>query len=161
MSTNDYVEQSNAAEQRELIKALKYAYFRSCDTKDPDGFRNTFVNNGSEVDYGPLGTTDADGMCAVFRKVALATDAVGNHTVLDMHHGMHPVITLTGPDTATGTWTLRFRSLNLTEQTETILTGEYDDRYVVEDGRWKIQRSRFRTTWRITRPIPETAVIEQ
>src|SRR5699024_1090678 len=101
------------------------------------------------------------GMCAVFRQVALATDAAGKHTVLDMHHGMHPVITLTGPNTATGMWTLRFRSLNLTERRETILTGEYDDRYVVENGLWKIQRSRFRTTWRMTRPIPETAVIEQ
>lgn len=145
----------------ERIKELKYGYFRACDGKDPAGFRACFVEEGSEVDYGPLGTTDADGMCAVFRRFALHTDAEGNHTVLDMHHGMHPVITLLDPERATGRWTLRFRSLNLTDRTETVLAGEYEDTYVLEDGVWKIRRSAFRTNWRITRSLPEDARIDQ
>lgn len=116
---------------------------------------------GSEVDYGPLGTTDADSMCAIFRRFALDTDADGKYTVLDMHHGMHPVITLTAPGEATGRWTLRFRSLNLTTQTETVLSGEYDDVYVLEDDQWKIQRTTFRANWRMTRPITADTHIEQ
>lgn len=158
MADDDACERSDTIER---IQALKYGYFRACDGKDPAGFRASFVTTGSEVDYGPLGVTDADGMCAVFRHVALATDADGNYPILDMHHGMHPVITLTGPGEATGQWTLRFRSLNLTERTETVLSGEYDDVYVLEDGRWKIQRSRFRANWRMSRPIPDDATVEQ
>lgn len=148
-------------EDIERIKALKYGYFRACDGKDPAGFRASFVDSGSEVDYGPMGVTDADGMCAVFRRIALATDETGRYTILDMHHGIHPVITLTGPERATGRWTLRYRNLNLASNIETVLTGEYDDVYVVEDGRWKIQRTAFRSTWSITRPIPPDATIEQ
>jgi len=158
MSSSDSTDHTDAIER---ITALKYSYFRACDAKDPEAFRDTFVRSGSEIDYGPLGTTDADGMCELFRRVALATDDEGNHTVLDMHHGMHPVITLTGPGKATGQWTLRFRSLNLPARTETILSGEYEDLYVLENGEWKIQRTRFRTTWRMTRPIPPDTTIEQ
>lgn len=158
MSTDDSWWRVDALER---IKALKYGYFRACDGKDPDGFRDSFVSTGAEIDYGPLGTTDADGMCAIFRRFALHTNTDGKYTVLDMHHGMHPDITLTGPAEATGRWTLRFRSLNLTERTETVLAGEYDDVYVVEDGRWKIRRSTFRANWRMTRPIPEDTRIEQ
>lgn len=158
MATEDSQYRADAVEE---IKALKYGYFRACDGKDPDGFRASFVSTGSEVDYGPMGVTDADGMCAVFRRVALATDADGTYTILDMHHGMHPVINLTGPGEATGQWTLRFRSLNLADRTETVLTGEYDDHYVVEDDRWKIQRSRFRANWRMTRPISDDVTVEQ
>jgi len=158
VSTDDFTSTADAVER---IKALKYSYFRACDGKNPDGFRATFVHSGSEVDYGPLGSTDADGMCDLFRRIALATDDEGNYTVLDMHHGMHPVITVTGPGRASGQWTLRFRSLNLSDRSETILSGEYDDVYVLENDRWKIQRTSFRTLWRMTRPIPDDVIVEQ
>lgn len=157
MPDDDALPGSDAIER---IKELKYSYFRACDAKDPVEFRNAFVTEGSHVDYGPLGSTDAEGMCAVFREFALATDADGQYIVLDMHHGIHPIIRITGPARATGRWTLRFRSLHRTEATETVLSGEYDDVYVLENGNWKIQSSSFRTTWRMTKPLPEGARIE-
>lgn len=157
MSTED----SGSLAQIERIKELKHAYFRACDAKDPAAFRGCFVSTGSELDYGPMGSTDADGMCAVFRRIALHTDANGRYTVLDMHHGMHPVITLDGPGRATGRWSLRFRSLDLTQRQEKLLAGEYDDVYVVENGAWTIQRSAFHTLWSMTRAIPEGTHIEQ
>lgn len=158
------VEQRLAAlEQIEAIKALKHRYFRACDAKDPAAFRACFSAGGADIDYGPLGGhTDADRIAAIFTRIALRT-VDGKPAVLDMHHGLHPDITITGAGCATGRWTLKFRQLNLIERTEKLLTGEYDDDYAlegIEDGQWTITRSRFRQLWSITRPLGDDTVVE-
>lgn len=153
-------ERLEALEQIEAIKALKHRYFRSCDAKDPDTFRACFIAQGADVHYGPLGGfDDADEIAAVFTRIALHK-VDGKPVILDMHHGMHPDITLTGPDTATGRWTLKFRQLNMIERTERLLTGEYDDDYVIEDGVWKMARSHFRQLWAMVRPLGDDTVVE-
>lgn len=147
-------------EHREAIKALKHRYFRACDAKDPDTLRSCFITEGADIDYGALGNfTDADHIAAIFTRIALhAVD--GRPAVLDMHHGLHPEITLAGENRATGHWTLKFRQVNLIENTERVLTGEYDDGYLIEDGRWKIARSHFRQLWSITRPLTDDTRLE-
>lgn len=150
-----------ALEQIEAIKSLKHRYFRACDAKDPDTVRSCFIVDGADIDYDVLGRfADADHLAAVYRRVALHT-ADGNHVILDMHHGMHPEITLTGPGRATGRWTLKFRQVNLVERTERLLTGEYHDDYVIEDGQWKMSRCHFRQLWSITRPLGADVTIDQ
>jgi len=152
-------ERLTALEQIEAIKALKHRYFRACDAKDPDTFRACFTA-AADIDYGPLGGfTDADQLAQVFTRIALRK-VDGKPVILDMHHGMHPDITLTGPAAATGCWTLKFRQLNLIERTERLLTGEYDDAYVIEDGAWKMARSHFRQLWVITRPLTDDTTVE-
>lgn len=149
-----------ALEQIEAIKALKHRYFRACDAKDPDTFRACFIVRGADIHYGPLGGfDDADQIAEVFTRIALHK-VDDKPVILDMHHGMHPDITLTGPDTATGRWTLKFRQLNMIERTERLLTGEYDDAYVIEDGAWKMARSHFRQLWAITRPLGDDTIVE-
>lgn len=147
-------------EQIEAIKALKHRYFRACDAKDPDTFRACFAQ-GADLHYGPLGGFEgpgqADKLAEVFTRIALH-QVDGKPVILDMHHGMHPDITVTGPGTATGHWTLKFRQLNLIDRTERLLTGEYDDGYVIEGGVWKISRSHFRQLWSIVRPLGEAVV---
>ncbi|MGW5382241.1 nuclear transport factor 2 family protein [Nocardia sp. NPDC003963] len=76
-------------------------------------------------------------------------------------HGLHPDISVHADGTASGQWTLQFRQVNLLDRTDTLSTGEYDDSYVVEDGRWKIAASRFRRIWSITRPVDGTCRIGQ
>ncbi|WP_327151800.1 nuclear transport factor 2 family protein [Nocardia sp. NBC_01329] len=144
----------------EAIKALKHRYFRACDAKDPARFRECFVAEGSVLDYGELGVSDADGMAAVFESIALR-QVDGKHAVLDMHHGLHPDITVHADGTASGRWTLQFRQVNLLNDTDSLSTGEYEDSYVVEDGRWKIAVSRFRRIWSITRTVDETCRVGQ
>ncbi|MFB4305403.1 nuclear transport factor 2 family protein [Actinomadura sp. GTD37] len=145
----------------EDIKALKHRYLRACDAKDPKGFRACFIASGASVDYGRLGAfDDADGMARVFERIALQR-VDGGHAVLDMHHAMHPDITVHGETTASGRWTLKFRQVNLLNNTETVTTGEYDDEYVVEDGRWKMSKCHFRRHWSITRPIGGDCRVDQ
>ncbi|WP_328398062.1 nuclear transport factor 2 family protein [Nocardia sp. NBC_00416] len=144
----------------EAIKALKHRYLRACDAKDPKAFRECFVAAGAAVDYGVLGSFDADGMAAVFEKIALHK-VDGKNVILDMHHGTHPDITVHDDEHASGRWTLKFRQVNLIEQTETVMTGEYDDEYRVEDDRWKIAACRFRQNWSITRPVDDTCRVAQ
>lgn len=144
----------------ESITALKHRYFRACDAKDPEGFRDCFVAVGSALDYGELGAMDADGMAAVFASIALQ-QVDGKHAILDMHHGVHPDITVRADGTASGRWTLRFRQVNLIERTETVATGEYADEYRLEDGRWKIATCAFHRLWAITRPLDDACRIAQ
>ncbi|MBC7299563.1 MAG: nuclear transport factor 2 family protein [Nocardia sp.] len=143
----------------ESITALKHRYFRACDAKDPVGFRDCFVAVGSALDYGSLGATDADGMAAVFSSIALQ-QVDGKNAILDMHHGVHPDITVREDGTASGRWTLRFRQVNLIEQTETVATGEYADEYRVEEGTWKIASCAFHQTWAITRPLDDARITQ-
>ncbi|MEO9329036.1 nuclear transport factor 2 family protein [Gordonia aurantiaca] len=137
----------------EAIKQLKYRYWRACDAKDVEGFRCCFIRKGARIDYGPLGTfDDAAPMVKVFEHVALHK-VDGQYAIFDMHHGHHPSITLTSDTTATGRWTLEFRQINLIDSSETVMTGEYDDEYLVESGEWKISASRLTVRWTLRRPL--------
>ncbi|QDQ96255.1 nuclear transport factor 2 family protein [Tomitella fengzijianii] len=147
-------------EARDAIVALKHRYLRACDAKDPEGFRAAFIAKGAVIDYGPLGRfEDADGIAAVYRTIALEKVDEA-YVVLDMHHGLHPDIRLTGPDSATGQWTLRFRQVDRRAGTESVSAIEYDDEYAVEDGEWKMSACRSRILWTITRPLSDAAVTD-
>lgn len=149
----DLAERIARLEAIEEIKALKHRYLRACDAKDPEGFRACFIASGASIDFGRLGRfDDADGIVKVFESIALR-QVDGRNVILDMHHALHPDITVHGEDRASGRWTLKFRQVNLLDDTETVSTGEYDDEYVIEDGRWKMSKCHFHRHWSITRPI--------
>lgn len=153
-------ERLDALEQIAAIKSLKHRYFRACDAKDPDAVRSCFIAEGADIDYDVLGRfDDADHLAEVYRRVALHK-VDGKHMILDMHHGLHPEITLTGPGRATGRWTLKFRQVNLLDRTERLLTGEYDDDYVIEAGVWKMSRCYFRQLWSIIRPLGADVIVQ-
>ncbi|MCZ4653892.1 nuclear transport factor 2 family protein [Gordonia amicalis] len=143
----------------EAIKQLKHRYWRSCDAKDVNGFRSCFIARGARIDYGPLGTfDDAEPMATIFEQVALHK-VDGQYVIFDMHHGHHPDITLTSETTATGRWTLKFRQVNLLDRTETVMTGEYDDEYVVEDDEWKMSASKLTERWSLRRPLGDDTTV--
>src|SRR5699024_6894691 len=93
----------------EEIKKLKYRYWRACDAKDVEGFRSCFVKAGAHIGLGSVGTFDnaADAATAFKRLGCRQID--GEYVVYDMHHGLHPDITVDSTTTAHGQWTLRFR----------------------------------------------------
>ncbi|KRF16786.1 bile acid 7-alpha dehydratase [Nocardioides sp. Soil797] len=146
----------------EQIKALKHRYLRACDAKRPDEFRDCFVADGALIDYGPsLGKfEDADGIAEVFSRLALrrVDDKV---VILDMHHAVHPDISLESETEATGRWTLRLRQVNLLDRTERVSAIEYADRYVVEGGAWRIASCEVTVLWTLAKPLPEGFVITE
>lgn len=145
-----------ALEAVEQIKVVKHRYLRACDRKDAEGFRECFVTEGAVLDYGPLGAFEgAEALTEVFRRIALKRDEEGRYAVLDMHHAANPVIGLLGEGRAEGVWSLRFRQVDRIARTEKVSAIEYDDRYEVEDGRWKIRSSRVTVLWEMVRPLPE------
>ena len=158
------------------ITALKHRYLRACDNKDPEGFRAAFIRHGATIDFGPMGSfPDADGIAAVYEQVALHKND-GAHTILDMHHAVHPDIQILDAhgdeaeryvlctlidelhrtDTAA---TLVIDDWHRVTSTETVAAMEYWDRYVIEDGEWRISHSRSMPLWSLTRPLGEVMAL--
>lgn len=159
----DTVEQRLARlEALEEIRMLKHRYFRACDAKDPEAMRGCFVAGRADIYYGPaLGSfDDADVLIDIYSRIALER-LDDRYVVLDMHHGMHPSIHLTGPGTATGAWTLRFRQVDLRARTERVTALDYDDDYVVENGTWKISRCHVKVLWSIQRALTDDVEVVQ
>ncbi|MFE5878902.1 nuclear transport factor 2 family protein, partial [Rhodococcus sp. NPDC056506] len=124
-------------------------------------FRNSFIRSGASIDYGRLGAFDDAGpMADIFEKIALRK-VDGRYAVLDMHHGLHPDIALTSETSAVGRWTLQFRQVDTVGRTEKLMTGEYDDKYVIEDGVWKMSQCHFTETWSITTLLSPDADIAE
>lgn len=157
----DLAQRIDALEQIEEIKKLKHNYWRACDGKDPVAFRSSFVTSGASIDYGRLGSfDDADPMTEIFTAVALRK-VDGRFAVLDMHHGLHPDIELLSETKAVGRWTLQFRQIDTVARTQKLMTGEYDDEYVIEDGIWKMSRCHFTETWSVTTALsPDSTLAE-
>lgn len=159
MSERELTERVADLERVQRICELKYRYWRSCDAKDPDAMRACFARSGARIEYGPMGSyDDADGLVAVFTAIALRRLEDGRWAVLDMHHGMHPEITVHDATHATGRWTLHFRQVDVTGGTERVSAGEYADEYVVEDGHWVIAATTFTPRWTLSRPLGEATV---
>lgn len=142
----------------EAIKSLKHRYLRACDLKQPEVFRDSFVKQGACVDYGPrIGRfDDAEGITEVYRRIALERSE-GSYVIFDMHHGLHPEIEILSATEAHGLWTLRFRQVALNDRVERVSAIEYDDRYEVEDGEWRIRSCHVHTLWTLTKPLPDHA----
>ncbi|MGJ3507222.1 nuclear transport factor 2 family protein [Enemella sp. A6] len=159
--TEQLEKQIAALEARHEIEQLKYRYLRACDAKDPQAFRDCFVPEGADLDYGPLGKFDTvDDLVAIYERIALAKGEDG-YFILDMHHAMHPSIDIISETEAVGQWTLRFRQVNLHDRTERLTCGNYDDSYVKVDGQWRIRKHHFHALWSVARPLPEGASVMQ
>lgn len=152
----ELVERIARLEAIESIKTLKHRYLRACDAKRPEDFRSCFVKKGAIVDYGPrIGKfEDADGIAEVFSRLALQR-VEGKVIILDMHHALHADIEILSEDEARGQWTLRFRQVNLAKRTEQVSAIEYADRYVIEDGEWRIRSCEVTVLWTMWQPLAD------
>jgi len=142
------------------IEQLKYRYLRACDAKDVDAFRDCFVREGADLDYGVMGKfSDREPLVQIFDQVARSRGGDGGWLVHDIHHGHHPAIEVLDEHTATGRWTLGFVTLHLQPGMLTQASMEYEDRYVIEDGRWRMQKSYARPLTSVTTPVPAGAML--
>jgi hypothetical protein len=116
----------------EEIKQLKARYFRGLDLKEWDTWGHVFTEDiHTEADGFPFDGRDA--FIAAMREILA--------DVRTVHHGFMPEITITGPDEAIGIWAMRdylvFPSEG--EPVGFIGYGHYHERYVRQDGSWRIR----------------------
>jgi hypothetical protein len=121
-----------ALEDVEALKQLKYRYWRFLDCKQFDDLAALFIPEATTC-YSS-GKYEFNGRDAImsFLREALGP-ARGSVTI---HHGHHPEIALTGPDSATGTWALYNYMFNPRENRGIRIGAYYEDRYVRRDGVW-------------------------
>jgi uncharacterized protein (TIGR02246 family) len=124
----------------EAIKQLKARYFRSIDRKEWDAFGEVFARDAVlEVPEVDMVTNGRDAIVAFVSGVLAGTQTV--------HHGHMPEITLTGQDTARGTWAMfdyvEWPSAAPADRIGLQGYGHYVEEYVREDGEWRISRSRL------------------
>ncbi len=125
--------------EAEAIRLLKYAYFRTLDLKQFD-------------DLGALLTADVTASYEDGRTVLEGRDAVvgwlsqvlADPGMVTEHHGHHPEITFTGPDSAQGTWYLQDRVIIPAADLEIDGTAFYDDRYRLTEEGWRIAHTGYR-----------------
>lgn len=122
----------------EAIETLKSRYWRALDRKKP-----------SEVESCLLATAivDFEGLPRYESRdafMALVREAAKNPHVYNMHHGQNPQITITGADSAEGTWDIFFYGIDLSANSLLQMAGAYNDTYIREHGTWLIAKSEMR-----------------
>jgi hypothetical protein len=124
-------------EDIELIRRLKYKYFRCIDTGDIASLREVLTED-VKVDYiGGSYRWQMAGRDKILESIAgsFNANAVGCHT------GHHPEIDVLTDTTATGTWYLTDVFINLAEKVRTTGSALYRDKYVKIQGQWRIAES--------------------
>jgi hypothetical protein len=125
--------------EMELIKRVKYAYFRCLDLKEWDEIRELFTEDATcAYSAGAYSYEGRDAIVEFFRK------SMGRETFLSSHKAHHPEIDLTGPDTATGVWALEDTVIDLQWGLDIHGAAFYEDTYAKVDGTWKIRHTAYR-----------------
>ena len=138
-------------EDIELIKRLKHAYFRCIDTLAIDELRELLAAD-VRVDYqGGSYHWQVEGREELIQSIV----AAHNPDVVATTFGHHPEIDVLSEREATGIWYLQDMYLNL--KAKTLLTGAaiYRDRYVREDGAWRIKETGYTRIYERIEPVTE------
>ena len=139
-----------ALEDIAAIKELKFNYWNHLDGVRLEEVRACFVPKGAVIDMeGIPRCEDREAFLKIVKEQA------GKPGTYNMHHGHNARIRLTGPDTAEGKWDSYFYGIDVGARTTIQLSGEYDDVYVRDQGRWWIKSLRFRQTSFMMQTIDE------
>jgi hypothetical protein len=132
------------------IKELQARYWTSVDRQRLDIVRDCFVDEGVVIDM--EGVPPCHDREDFIRVLKTNGGKPGFHS---LHTGNNPAISLTGPDTANGFWDAFFIGIDVADRLTYQLSGEYNNRYVLRDGRWLIQTQHFRQTTLLVQKIGE------
>lgn len=139
----------------EDIRTLKHRYFRGIDTADMALLASLFTDDVG-VDF--RGGTYRVRVAGRENMLEFLVNSFNSDAVA-MHHGHMPEITLTGQDSAEGTWYLEDIFINLELQLHTIGSAIYRDQYRREEGVWKIARTEYDRVFEMIRPLAADAQI--
>jgi bile-acid 7alpha-dehydratase len=126
----------------EAIKQLKYKYFRCLDSKRWSELAECFVPDATAAyDGGKYAFSGRDAI------LAFLETALGPATMITLHQGHHPEITLTSPTTATGIWYLEDEVIDARRNTGLRGAAFYRDEYVKVGGAWKLVSTGYERTF--------------
>jgi hypothetical protein len=130
----------------EAIKTLKARYFRCMDTKDWAGLEAVFADDaefdmrGEVADKSKAAEGLVVGAAAIAAFIRSAVE-----TLVTVHHGHMPEITLTSPTTASGLWAME--DVLRWPEGAPLKTlhghGHYHETYSLTPQGWRIQSSRL------------------
>lgn len=124
-------------EDIELIRRLKYKYWRCIDTGDVAALLDVFTED-VKIDYiGGSYRWQLTGRDKVLESIAAAFNA----NAVACHTGHHPEIDVLTEASAEGTWYLTDLFINLTEKVRTTGSALYRDKYVKTRDGWRIRES--------------------
>jgi len=143
-----------ALEDKEAIRALKARYLRACDLKQPDVVRDCFAPGQIRIAYQNFPEfNDRDAFVDVYRSMGCQPG------IYDIHHATNWEIDLTGADSATGRWSLNFRTILTGPRQIVRLAVEYEDIYRRENGRWWIVETVSKVTSMLTEQVAQDGSI--
>lgn len=124
-------------EDIELIRRLKYKYWRCIDTGEVAALLDVFTED-VKIDYvGGTYRWQLVGRDKVLESIAAAFNA----NAVACHTGHHPEIDVLNETSAEGTWYLTDVFINLVEQARTTGSALYRDKYVKTRDGWRISES--------------------
>jgi hypothetical protein len=139
-----------ALEHVNAIKELQRRYWTCVDRQKLDEVRDCFVETGAAIDMqGIPPCSDREDFIQVLKANG------GKPGFHSLHSGHNPFITLVGDDIAEGAWDALFVGIDVGDRLTYQLTGEYNNRYILRDGRWYIQTQHFRQTSLLVQKIAE------
>jgi hypothetical protein len=150
----------------EEIKQLKARYFRGLDTKNWPEWRRVFTDDVEIIVDLAVSSGGGDGHPLPHPIGGDAFVAHISEMLRDMstvHHGHMPEIALTGPETATGVWSMEDH-VRQPDGRDMHGYGHYHEQYRRQDGDWRIARmhlTRLRLDFTGPWPEGEDAIVAQ
>ncbi len=118
----------------EAIHQLKARYFRLLDTQQWEALAQVFAMDAKLSD-------EDSGSAWLGRETIIANLKGWLSEAKTVHHGHMPEIEVTGPGEARGSWAM----FDIVDHPKFLLEGwgHYHERYVLEDGAWRIAELRL------------------
>ena len=116
----------------ELIRQLKYRYFRAIDTADMETLKGVFTEDATVCYVGGTYRFEAEGRDNILEALGYAFHA----EAIAFHHGNHPEIEVHSDTEASGRWYLRDWFLDLRRKITTDGASFYRDRYEGSGTTW-------------------------
>ena len=149
-NTADLLRRIEDLEHVAAIKDLKARYWNAVDHQRLDEVRDCYAPDGIALDFEGIPPCQTrDDLIKIIKEQG---GRAGFHSA---HHGHNPRVRITGPAEAEGLWDMHFSSIDVNERVTIQMTGEYEDRYVLKDGRWWIKATKFRQTTFLMQKIDE------
>jgi hypothetical protein len=136
-------------EDIELIKQLKYRFWRSLDTMDVEEMRRCFVAKPVIHQQGGSYLVHFEDLDEYLDFLPKALHA----EVVSSHLGLHPEITVHNEREASGIWMLLDSSMDLLRKVVTRGQAIARDKYLKEKGLWKIKEATYTRVYEIVEPL--------